>query len=288
MAYDIMGSWSATTGPNAPLYNGPAGKADQYSVSQALDSWIDAKFPVNKLVVGTAFYGRSVTTTVDLNAQNPVTMYVNKTNVTPKGGPSDSNEINFFCNEGSVYSGMWKWKDIRSSILTTSLTTPVSGWTRYWDDATQTPYLFRASDKTFISYDDIQSLTLKVNYAKSRGVKGVMLWDISYDYNSELMNVLQGIHCTSNCPVVTTTSRPPTSTTTIVSSTSTSTAPTTTTTPGSGTCAGVAAWNSATVYANAGQKVTYNGRLFTNKWWTQNETPGAGGADGVWKDNGAC
>ncbi|KAF9921110.1 hypothetical protein BGZ65_010636, partial [Modicella reniformis] len=277
MAYDIMGSWSATTGPNAPLTNGLAGKADQFSVAQSIDAWVDAKFPINKLVVGTAFYGRSVTTTVDMN-QGPVSMYVNKTNVTPKGGPSDSNEINFFCNEGSVYSGMWKWKDIRGAILTSSLTTPASGWSRYWDDATQTPWLFRASDKTFISYDDIQSMTLKVNYAKSKGVKGVMLWDISYDYNGELINVLQGIHCTSNCPVVTTTSRPPTSTTTLPPTTtggSTTAVPTTTT--AGGACGGVAPWDSATVYANAGQKVSYNGRIYSNKWWTQNEAPSASG-----------
>ncbi|KAF9206198.1 hypothetical protein BGZ49_002847 [Haplosporangium sp. Z 27] len=288
MAYDIMGSWSSTTGPNAPLTNGPAGLADQYSVAQSIKAWTAAKFPVNKLVVGTAFYGRSVTATVDMTAQNPVSMYVNKTNVTPKGGPSDTNDVNFYCNEGSVYSGMWKWKDLRSAALTTP-TTAAAGWTRYWDDATQTPWLFRASDKTFVSYDDVQSLTLKVNYAKNAGVKGVMLWDTSYDYNGELITVLQNIHCTSNCPVVpTTTAAVPTTTsaaaaTTTAASTTTSSGAVPT---GSGPCSGVAAWNSATVYANSGSKVTYNGHVYTNQWWTQNETPGT--ANGPWKDGGAC
>ncbi|KAI7831295.1 glycoside hydrolase superfamily, partial [Gamsiella multidivaricata] len=102
MAYDIMGSWSATTGPNAPFKNGPS-PADPFSFVQSIDSWTAAKFPANKLVLGTAFYGRSVITTVDMNAQNPITMYVNKTDVTPKGGPADRNDINFFCNEGAVY-----------------------------------------------------------------------------------------------------------------------------------------------------------------------------------------
>ncbi|KAK3825863.1 MAG: glycosyl hydrolases family 18-domain-containing protein [Benniella sp.] len=287
MAYDIMGGWSANTGPNAPLHNGPSPKADPYSVSQSIDAWVNAKFPIEKLVLGTAFYGRSVITTVDMNTQSPVTMYVNKTSTVPKGGPSDSNEINFFCNEGSNYSGMWKWKEIRGNILTSSPTTPASGWSRYWDDQTQTPFLFRAADKTFISYDDIQSLGLKVNYAKSRGVKGVMLWDISYDYNGELINVLQGIHCTTNCPVIPTTTRPPVTTTTNPPVSGSTTVPLPTTTVGTGACSGVAAWNSATVYAAPGQKVTYNNRLYTNKWWTQGETPGVS-ADGVWKDNGAC
>ncbi|KAG9327637.1 hypothetical protein KVV02_006341 [Mortierella alpina] len=293
MAYDIMGSWSANTGPNAPFQNGPSGLADPFSFVQSIEAWKNAKFPVNKLVMGTAFYGRSVTTTVNMNNQNPITMYVSKTNVTPKGGPADRNDINFFCNEGAVYSGMWKWKEIRGSILTSNPTTPASGWSRYWDETTQTPWLYRASDNTFISYDDIQSLTIKVNYAKNAGVKGVMLWDMSYDFNAELINVLQNIHCTSNCPVVTTTSAPVRTTTVAATSTTggvvtktTSTAPTATS--GTGPCAGVAAWNSATVYANPGTKVTYSGHLFTNKWWTQNETPSIANADGVWKDGGAC
>ncbi|KAF9296498.1 hypothetical protein BGZ88_012523 [Linnemannia elongata] len=290
MAYDIMGSWSATTGPNAPFNNGPVGKADQFSFTQGIAAWSGAGFPLSKIVVGTAFYGRSVTTTVNMNTQNPISMYVNKTNVTPKGGPADRNDINFFCNEGSVYSGMWKWKEIRGNILTGGVTTPTTGWTRYWDDATQTPWLFGTGANTFISYDDPQSLTIKVNYAKNAGVRGVMLWDMSYDYNNELINVLQNIHCTSNCPVVTTTVAPtPTATTSVpVTTTVTTTSGPVTTTPPTGICSGVAAWNKDTIYGTSGTKVTYAGHLFTNSWWTQNETPDVANTWGVWKDGGAC
>jgi len=216
--------------------------------------------------------------------------------VTPKGGPSDTNDINFYCNEGAVYSGMWKWKELRAAALTTP-TTAAAGWTRYWDDQTQTPWLYRQSDNTFISYDDIQSLTIKVNYAKNAGVKGVMLWDMSYDYNAELITVLQNIHCTSNCPVTpvtTTTAAPATSTvgpgtsTTTRAATATTAAPTAspTTPTGSGPCAGVAAWSSTTAYATS-TKVTYGGHLWTNQWWSQGDTPSAV-AYTVWKDGGAC
>ncbi|KAI8601865.1 hypothetical protein EDD21DRAFT_289191, partial [Dissophora ornata] len=55
----------------------------------------------------------------------------------------------------------------------------------------------------------------------------------------------------------------------------------------SGVCAGVAAWNSATAYSAPGTKVTYNGHLWTNQWWTQGEAP-SGVAWAVWKDGGAC
>ncbi|MEU2764021.1 glycoside hydrolase family 19 protein [Streptomyces sp. NPDC007094] len=43
-------------------------------------------------------------------------------------------------------------------------------------------------------------------------------------------------------------------------------------------------WNSSAVYTNGGT-VSYNGRNYTAKWWTQNERPGA---SDVWADKGAC
>ncbi|EUC62600.1 carbohydrate-binding domain protein [Rhizoctonia solani AG-3 Rhs1AP] len=51
------------------------------------------------------------------------------------------------------------------------------------------------------------------------------------------------------------------------------------TNPGTGQCAGVAAYGAATVYTG--------GHLWTAKWWTQYETPSTGGS-GVWQDDGAC
>ncbi|KIY73425.1 carbohydrate-binding module family 5 protein [Cylindrobasidium torrendii FP15055 ss-10] len=62
-------------------------------------------------------------------------------------------------------------------------------------------------------------------------------------------------------------------------------------TPTGGSCGGVSAWNSATVYVG-GDQVSYNGRLWTAGWWTQNDIPGQPDKNGdgafVWKDQGAC
>ncbi|MFD3513834.1 glycoside hydrolase family 19 protein [Streptomyces sp. NPDC058657] len=48
-----------------------------------------------------------------------------------------------------------------------------------------------------------------------------------------------------------------------------------------------AAWNSSTAYTQ-GMAVSYGGHNYQAKWWTQGETPGAGGQWGVWTDQGAC
>ncbi|MEI5036174.1 glycoside hydrolase family 19 protein [Streptomyces sp. S1A(2023)] len=54
------------------------------------------------------------------------------------------------------------------------------------------------------------------------------------------------------------------------------------TTAQAATCA--TAWSSSSVYTNGGA-VSYNGRNYTAKWWTQNERPGT---SDVWADKGAC
>ncbi|KAI0067746.1 glycoside hydrolase [Artomyces pyxidatus] len=68
------------------------------------------------------------------------------------------------------------------------------------------------------------------------------------------------------------------------------TSPTTVSAPSSsptagGSCAGVPAWTSSTIFT-ANQQAVYGGELWTAKWWTQGDTPG--GSAGVWTDDGAC
>ncbi|KIY73355.1 carbohydrate-binding module family 5 protein [Cylindrobasidium torrendii FP15055 ss-10] len=105
---------------------------------------------------------------------------------------------------------------------------------------------------------------------------GVMFWDASQAFaNGRIDSVVKaaiGGSTGGGSPTttVTTTSQVPT-----------------TTTGGGSACSGVAAWSSTAVYTG-GLQVTYNGHLWTAKWWTQGETPGTGGDAPVWADNGAC
>ncbi|KAF9275072.1 hypothetical protein BGZ68_000136, partial [Mortierella alpina] len=55
-------------------------------------------------------------------------------------------------------------------------------------------------------------------------------------------------------------------------------------TPGTGSCAGVSPYSSATAYSG-GAKVTYGGFIYTAQWWTQGETPGTAAA---WVKGAAC
>ncbi|KAJ1655122.1 hypothetical protein IWQ61_005071 [Dispira simplex] len=184
MSYDVYGSWSSTTGPNAPF--NAAGESN-WSFTQAADSWIKAKFPKNKLVMGTALYGRSAKT---LN--NPNSQFVSKEKIVPKGDQDDALWAEPCPGSPSVFSGVWQWRNLRSQGALSSPETAGPGWVRHWDDITQTPWLFRESDKTFVSYDDPKSLGIKVNHVKKLGLRGVMSWDLHQD-NGELMDTLQQV-----------------------------------------------------------------------------------------------
>ncbi|MFE6970993.1 lytic polysaccharide monooxygenase [Isoptericola sp. NPDC057653] len=48
-----------------------------------------------------------------------------------------------------------------------------------------------------------------------------------------------------------------------------------------------AAWNPSSAYTG-GTKVSYEGRAYQAKWWTQGDTPSSASQWGVWTDLGAC
>ncbi|KAG9314587.1 glycoside hydrolase family 18 protein [Chiua virens] len=120
---------------------------------------------------------------------------------------------------------------------------------------------------------------------------GGYIWEAAYWTNavpssgsSSGWSPISACSGSSTAPVSTTTSSTTSTTTTTRSTTPTSSVPSPTTTA-TGTCSGVAAWQTSVVYT-AGDEVTYGGYLWTAKWWTENDTPG--GAAGDWTNDGAC
>ncbi|KAJ1954083.1 hypothetical protein GGI12_005874, partial [Dipsacomyces acuminosporus] len=96
------------------------------------------------------------------------------------------------CAGATYNSGTWQWKHLRDQGVLTSPTTAAAPWVRQWDPVSQTPWLFNTNSKIFISYDDPQSLKIKVDYAASKGLAGVMVWSVNMDHNGELLNVVKG------------------------------------------------------------------------------------------------
>ncbi|KAJ2721832.1 hypothetical protein GGI07_003715 [Coemansia sp. Benny D115] len=188
MQYDINGGWNTETGPNAP-FNYEKGKGLQASFVSAIDAWTSAGWPANQLTAGIGFYGRSTIASVDMT-KDPTNQYQPQQSVVPLGDSEDAPWYDA-CAGSTANSGTWMWRHLRDQGVLTSPTTPAAPWVRQWDPISQTPWLFNPSTKQFISYDDPQSLKVKVDYAASKGLAGTMIWSINMDYNEELMNVVQ-------------------------------------------------------------------------------------------------
>lgn len=144
MAYDFYTAGDKTTGHHANLF--PNG-AKRTSASTAVEEHIEFGVPAEKLVLGVPFYGRM-------------------------WGKVDPEE------NGLFQQGEFKMDLPFHQIYALSMT---SKFKRFWDEKAQAPYLYSASDSTWITYEDPESITKKSEYIRQKGLKGAMYWEQSED-----------------------------------------------------------------------------------------------------------
>ena len=56
------------------------------------------------------------------------------------------------------------------------------GWAFHWDDYAKSPYLMLEGGAQIISYNNMETISLKCDYSLKRDLHGVMIWEISHDY----------------------------------------------------------------------------------------------------------
>nr|BAM67140.1 chitinase [Paenibacillus sp. FPU-7] len=171
MTYDFHGDWEKRTNNNAPLY---ADTRDpdldkKFYTDGAIQIYKNAGVPGNKLTLGLPFYGRGWTNCAPGAAGDG--LYQECTpdwngNYVPRGTWDTFETGN---------SGFFDYGDLGGNYVNKN------GYTRYWNDQAKVPYLYNPTTKTFISYDDEQSIKFKTDYIKSQGLAGAMVWDTSSD-----------------------------------------------------------------------------------------------------------
>jgi chitinase len=286
MTYDMHGGFEPTGPTNLqdPLYNSPSDPSapvppgnGKYSIDSAIKAWttgdpaygIPGGFPANKLTVGYPLYYRGWT-----------------------GVPAGSNHGLYQTASapapGNVYSG---------SVAGVSFYKELTGFVNnpadtFFDPVTKGAWFYNGS--TLWSGDSPQSIQAKADYQHCNGLAGAMMYSLeALDPATTLFNAVVNdtngatAGCSTASPTPTAGSPTPTPTRTVSPTPSPSRTPTPspTPTPTAG-CAGATAWNAATAYVG-GQQVSYNGQLWTAKWWTQGDIPG-NNSQGVWTSNGNC
>ncbi len=160
MTYDY--SWSAApdsnAGLNAPLYppHGGASENSELSVHGTVQTYLKAGISPEKLLLGIPFYGRGW-----------------------DGVPAarDSFTGHLRTAGGGVLNGKaFYFRDIKKNHL--------GAFERRWHEKARVPWLYDASSRTMISYDDEESISEKADYAMSKRLGGLMIWEISKDDDS--------------------------------------------------------------------------------------------------------
>ena len=64
------------------------------------------------------------------------------------------------------------------------------GYERHWDPTAQQPYLWNASRRICIAYDNPESVGRKAQYVVERGLAGVMYWQHGSDRTGTLLQAL--------------------------------------------------------------------------------------------------
>lgn len=157
MAYDFHGGWETTTGHQAPMFDTIGGN---YDITTAVDLYLEAGIDASAIVLGNPAYTRAWSGVQD-------------------GGDGGYNAISSGLAQGSFERGVYDYKDIVDKV-----TDPNSDWEIYWDDEAQAAYTYSASEQVFSTMETPASIALKSQWAQSKGLGGVMLWDLSGDVSS--------------------------------------------------------------------------------------------------------
>lgn len=179
MTYDYYGPWDATSAAEAPLYHDPANPNgnSQFSLSSTVTNYLNKGIPAQKIVVGEPFYGYGWK---GCNAgPNNNGLYQSCTGEATGGSAGSTYDFAFMQDTGLL-----------SVDSTGKYTVGGKGYTRYWNSVTKTPFLYNPSTKIFISYDDEESIHLKNEFIKIKGLRGAMFWELNADRNRTLQSVV--------------------------------------------------------------------------------------------------
>jgi len=154
MAYDYYEPGSGPiTGHHAPLFTNPR-DPEKVSADASVRAFEQAGVPAAKLLLGLPFYGH---TWADVPSTDD--------GLYQPGKPAPHTGAPF-----SAIPGMLE-----------------NGFVRHWDSISDVPWLYNPSTRTFVSYEDPQSIALKCRYARTHHLAGLMVWDLEDDDASETL-----------------------------------------------------------------------------------------------------
>lgn len=159
MTYDLQGGFQKVTGHHAALYHSEGNLLD-VCVDKAVKAFHEAGVPMEKLILGVPFYSRQWNGVKGEGCRHGLGM--------------EADSVGGYGGDYAELKADWIGKN---------------GFVRYWDEVAKVPYLF--DGKTFVSYEDEESLGGKIEYLKEMGMGGIMFWEYKCDLSGELLGYIR-------------------------------------------------------------------------------------------------
>ena len=148
MAYNLHGKWEKQTGHHTALQGIPG---DKLTVTYVVDFWVNHGMPPSKIALGMAMYGQA------FKLMNPGN---NGLGAAASGDPP--------AEKYTKQSGFLSYYEICNKGLTV-----VS------ENVALSPYGY--AGELWVGFEDPESLELKVDFLKAKGLLGAMFWAIDLD-----------------------------------------------------------------------------------------------------------
>ncbi|KAI6021717.1 glycoside hydrolase family 18 protein [Pisolithus microcarpus] len=175
MNYDVFGSFSSVTGPNAPLDDScspnPSGSAKSaYQIVLGVPGLYSTAAPNGQIQLYTSFSAAN-------EPQGDAWDYIPPGSTDICGNPQSANGVfNFWALVG--YGYLNSDGSVASGMLST------------FDNCSQTPFLYDSNSQILFSYDDSQSFTAKGQYISQAGLRGFAMYEVGGDYNNLLISAI--------------------------------------------------------------------------------------------------
>lgn len=158
MTYDFCNATTPTTCHHTGLHASKLAPADARTTDRAVGQFLAAGVPAHKLVIGAAFYGREF------------------------GGVKPEHDGLY--QPYKKFIAFVPWPMLKADFI------GKHGFVRHWDAKADAPWLWNATTRTFISYDDPESIAAKAAFVKAHHLGGIMYWEQSLDPADELLDAI--------------------------------------------------------------------------------------------------
>ena len=184
MTYDFQGGWDNYTGHQSPMVStNPSAARKNWSVSGAMGQYLNGLngkrgVPPAQLVVGVPFYGRGWDS-VPPGPRNDGL------------GQSGTEALSSLGETEFPYDRLYADGYLSFAY---GRTMGINGYTRFWDPVAQVPYLYSATARRMVTFEDPESVGIKMNYVNQTGLGGVMFWELSEDETTAERSLLETIY----------------------------------------------------------------------------------------------